>query len=32
MTLLRLCIAKREATLDAAADRLCTFAAQHLHA
>ena len=32
MTLLRLCIAKRDATLDAAADRLCTFAAQHLHA
>jgi methionine aminotransferase len=27
MTLLRLCIAKRDATLEAAAERLCTFAA-----
>jgi methionine transaminase len=26
MTLLRLCIAKRDATLEAAAERLCTFA------
>jgi methionine aminotransferase len=32
MTLLRLCIAKRDATLEAAADLLCTFAARHLHA
>jgi hypothetical protein len=27
MTLLRLCIAKNNATLEAAAERLCTFAA-----
>ena len=27
MTLLRLCIAKNEATLEAAAERLCAFAA-----
>jgi hypothetical protein len=27
MTLLRLCIAKSDATLEAAADRLCAFAA-----
>jgi hypothetical protein len=27
MTLLRLCIAKRDATLEAAAERLCDFAA-----
>jgi methionine transaminase len=32
MTLLRLCIAKQDATLEAAAERLCTFAAQRLHA
>jgi methionine aminotransferase len=29
MTLLRLCIAKQDATLDAAAERLCAFAAKH---
>jgi methionine aminotransferase len=29
MTLLRLCIAKQDATLEAAADRLRTFAAKH---
>jgi methionine aminotransferase len=29
MTLLRLCIAKQDATLEAAADRLCSFAAKH---
>jgi methionine aminotransferase len=29
MTLLRLCIAKQDATLEAAADRLCAFAARH---
>jgi hypothetical protein len=28
MTLLRLCIAKRDATLEAAAERLCAFAAK----
>jgi methionine aminotransferase len=28
MTLLRLCIAKHDATLEAAADRLCEFAAR----
>ncbi len=27
MTLLRLCLAKHDATLESAADRLCTFAA-----
>ena len=32
MTLLRLCIAKRDATLEAAAERLCAFAARRLRA